>query len=77
MLYAYRQRVFHYLQKRLLYRVGKVFFENMRDKFFELKTESIKEQKALDLYHSTLEVKSFVAIRMFVEHQRVKQYQDY
>ena len=48
MLFAYRQRVFHYMQRKLLHRVGTDFFERLREKFFEIKTESIKEQKAVD-----------------------------
>lgn len=60
---AYRIRVEKYLKAKFLAKHGATFFDNLREKFFEIRTERIKEERALDHYESILVEKAFVALQ--------------
>ena len=60
---AYRARVEKYLKAKFLAKFGTAFFENMREKFFEIRTERIKETRALNHYEDCLVEKAFVALQ--------------
>ena len=45
--YSYRMRVQRYLENKFKLRIGERFLGNLREQFFQIKTEKLKEHKAV------------------------------
>ena len=54
--------------------MGERFFANLREQFFRVKTERLKEGRAMAQYTQTLLVKSVVALRMRAQCRQLKAY---
>ena len=44
--FSYRVRVQRYLEQKLKLRIGAQFLSNMREQYFQIKTERLKERRA-------------------------------
>jgi len=72
--FSYRVRVQRYITGLQKLRYGVQFFANLRESFFEVRTEKMKETKAIAQHAQTLVVKSLVALRLHAQRSQIKSF---
>ena len=67
--FSYRMRVHYYLSGKQRLRYGAKFLANLRERFFEARTEKMKYLKAESQHEQTLLVKSLVSLRLRAQYR--------